>query len=120
MRVSLTVASHLLSQKFKQLMSDLHRLFLWNPVSGIFYLSAFHLMGNPLERLHCFQPPPPTLGTAESEHWHGQFAIVFNAAAKPVYQHAEIELNKVLVVTDLVEAQAKLYQQSIRNFLSVA
>ena len=74
----LSAVSHLLSQKLKQLLSELDRLFLWNPVSGIFYLSAFHLMGNPLERLHCFQPPSPTLGTAESEHWHRQFAIVFN------------------------------------------
>jgi len=48
-----------------------------------------------------------------------QFASVFNAAAKPVYQHAEVEINKVLVVTDLEESQAKLYQQAIRNFLSV-
>ena len=49
-----------------------------------------------------------------------QFASVFNAAAKPVYRHAEVEISKVLVITDLEEAQAKLYQQSIRNFLSVA
>ena len=48
-----------------------------------------------------------------------QFASVFNAAAKPAYQHADIKINKVLVITDLEEAQAKLYQQSIRNFLSV-
>ena len=48
-----------------------------------------------------------------------QFASVFNAAAKLVYQHAEVEINKVLVVTDLEESQAKLYQQSIRNFLSI-
>ena len=48
-----------------------------------------------------------------------QFASVFNAAAKPVYKHSAIEINKVLVITDLEETQGKLYQQSVRNFLSV-
>ena len=48
-----------------------------------------------------------------------QFASVFNAAAKPVYKHSAIEINKVLAITDLEETQGKLYQQSIRNFLSV-
>ena len=48
-----------------------------------------------------------------------QFASVFNAAAKPIYKHSEVEINKVLVITDLEETQAKLYRQAIRNFLSV-
>ena len=49
-----------------------------------------------------------------------QFASVFNAASKPVYKHANIELNKILVITDLEINQAKLYQQTIRTFLSIA
>ena len=46
-----------------------------------------------------------------------QFESVFKAAAKKTYLHENPSLSKILLVTDLEEAQAKLYLQSVQQFL---
>ena len=46
-----------------------------------------------------------------------QFESVFKAAAKTVYVHEKPSLEKVLLVTDMENAEATLYLQVVRTFL---
>ena len=45
-----------------------------------------------------------------------QFESVFKAAAKATYQHEKPALGKVVLVTDLENAEANLFLQSVRDF----
>ena len=45
-----------------------------------------------------------------------QFESVFKAAAKTTYQHEKPALGKVVLVTDLEDAEANLFLQSVRDF----
>ena len=47
-----------------------------------------------------------------------QFESVFKAADKVGYVHEKISLEKVLLVTDLDKAEAALFLQTVRKFLS--
>ena len=47
-----------------------------------------------------------------------QFESVFKAAAKTTYQHEKPTLGKVVLVTDLEDAEANLFLQSVRKFFS--
>ena len=49
-----------------------------------------------------------------------QFESVFKAAAKTTYQHENPALGKVVLVTDLEEAEASLFLQSVRDFFTNA
>jgi len=46
-----------------------------------------------------------------------QFESVFKAAAKTIYVHEKHPLGKALLVTDMVDAEATLYLQTVRKFL---
>lgn len=45
-----------------------------------------------------------------------QFESVFKAAAKVTYRHKKPAIQKILLVTDLVDAQSKLYLNSVTGF----
>ena len=47
-----------------------------------------------------------------------QFESVFKAAAKTTYQHEKPTLGKVVLVTDLVDAEANLFLHSVRDFFA--
>ncbi len=49
-----------------------------------------------------------------------QFESVFKAAAKTTYQHENPALGKVVLVTDLEEAEASLFLQTVRVFFTNA
>ena len=49
-----------------------------------------------------------------------QFESVFKAAAKVVYEHEKPTLAKVVLVTDLEEAEANLFLSSVRDFFANA
>ena len=46
-----------------------------------------------------------------------QFESVFKAAAKTTYVHEKHPLGKVMLVTDMENAEATLYLQTVRKFL---
>ena len=46
-----------------------------------------------------------------------QFESVFKAAAKTIYVHDKPSIGRVLLATDLGEAEAALYQQKVRDYL---
>ncbi len=46
-----------------------------------------------------------------------QFESAFKSASKTLYEHAEVEIASVLVVTDLATAKAEAYAGRIRGFL---
>ena len=48
-----------------------------------------------------------------------QFESVFNAAVKPVYAYRPVEITKVLVVTDLREAETNEFTDRLRRYLRV-
>lgn len=47
------------------------------------------------------------------------FESVFRSADKPVYSHGRVEIARVLVVTDLSDAEAAPLIDQVRTFLSV-
>lgn len=49
-----------------------------------------------------------------------QFESAFRAAAKPVFHHRGLELERVLVVTDLDPAEANAFGERVRSFLTHA
>jgi hypothetical protein len=48
-----------------------------------------------------------------------QFASAFKSAAKEIYSYTDIEIGKVLIVTDLPEDHSRLFCDDLRDFLSV-
>jgi hypothetical protein len=47
------------------------------------------------------------------------FESVFRSADKPVYAHGRVEIARVLIVTDLSNAEAAPLVEQVRSFLSV-
>ena len=48
-----------------------------------------------------------------------QFESVFKSASKTLYEHAEVEIGPVLVVTDLPRAEADAFADRVGGFLSI-
>lgn len=48
-----------------------------------------------------------------------QFESIFRAASKEVFEPATVEFNRVMVITDLSQADSQPFQQEVQTFLSV-